>query len=182
MKEKFPSIYKEPIETLQINIGYKCNQACKHCHVNSSPLRTEKMSNEIISLIPKIIDKYKIKTLDITGGAPELHPEFKNLITSLSTKQVDIIDRCNLTIFFEEGYEDLPQFLAKNRVIVTASLPCYEKDNVEFQRGIGVFEKSIKAIKILNDLGYVKKENRLKINLVYNPVSPILPPSHKIFE
>ena len=182
MKEKFPSIYKEPIETLQINIGYKCNQACKHCHVNSSPLRTEKMSNEIISLIPKIIDKYKIKTLDITGGAPELHPEFKNLIASLSTKQIDIIDRCNLTIFFEEGYEDLPQFLAKNKVIVTASLPCYEKDNVEIQRGLGVFEKSINAIKILNDLGYGKKENGLQLNLVYNPVSPILPPSQEILE
>ncbi len=182
MKEKFPSIYKEPIETLQINIGYKCNQACKHCHVNSSPLRTEKMSNEIISLIPKIIDKYKIKTLDITGGAPELHPEFKNLIASLSTKQVDIIDRCNLTIFFEEGYEDLPQFLAKNKVIVTASLPCYQKDNVEIQRGLGVFEKSINAIKILNDLGYGKKETGLQINLVYNPVSPILPPSQEILE
>jgi len=182
MKDKFPSIHKEPIETLQINIGYKCNQACKHCHVNSSPLRTEKMSNEIISLIPKIIEKYKIKTLDITGGAPELHPEFKNLIASLSTKQVDIIDRCNLTIFFEEGYEDLPQFLAKNKVIVTASLPWYEKDNVELQRGLGVFEKSINAIKILNDLGYGKKENGLQLNLVYNPVSPILPPSQKILE
>ena len=182
MKEKFPSIYKEPIETLQINIGYKCNQACKHCHVNSSPLRTEKMSNEIISLIPKIIEKYKIKTLEITGGAPELHPEFKNLITSLSTKQVEIIDRCNLTIFFEEGYDDLPQFLAKNKVIVTASLPCYEKDNVELQRGLGVFEKSINAIKILNNLGYGKKENGLQLNLVYNPVSPILPPSQKILE
>ncbi len=182
MKEKFPSIYKEPIETLQINIGYKCNQACKHCHVNSSPLRTEKMSNEIISLIPKIIDKYKIKTLDITGGAPELHPEFKNLIASLSTKEVDIIDRCNLTIFFEEGYEDLPQFLAKNKVIVTASLPCYEKDIVEIQRGLGVFEKSINAIKILNDLGYGKKETGLQLNLVYNPVSPILPPSQEILE
>ncbi len=182
MKEKFPSIYKEPIETLQINIGYKCNQACKHCHVNSSPLRTEKMSNEIISLIPKIIDKYKIKTLDITGGAPELHPEFKNLIASLSTKQVDIIDRCNLTIFFEEGYEDLPQFLAKNKVIVTASLPCYQKDNVEIQRGLGVFEKSINAIKILNDLNYGKKETGLQLNLVYNPVSPILPPSQEILE
>ena len=182
MKEKFPSIYKEPIETLQINIGYKCNQACKHCHVNSSPLRTEKMSNEMISLIPKIIEKYKIKTLDITGGAPELHPEFKNLITSLNTTQVDIIDRCNLTIFFEEGYEDLPQFLAKNKVIVTASLPCYEKNNVDLQRGFGVFEKSINAIKILNDLGYGKKENGLQLNLVYNPVSPILPPSQKILE
>ena len=182
MKEKFPSIYKEPIETLQINIGYKCNQACKHCHVNSSPLRTEKMSSEIISIIPKIIDKYKIKTLDITGGAPEMHPEFKNLITSLSKKQVDIIDRCNLTIFFEEGYADLPQFLAKNKVIVTASLPCYEKSNVDIQRGSGVFEKSINAIKILNKLGYGKKENGLQLNLVYNPVSPILPPSQEILE
>jgi len=182
MKEKFPSIYKGPTETLQINIGYKCNQACKHCHVDSSPLRTEKMSHEMISLIPKIIEKYKIKTLDITGGAPELHPEFKNLITSLSTKQVDIIDRCNLTIFFEEGYEDLPQFLAKNKVIVTASLPCYEKNNVDLQRGFGVFEKSINAIKILNDLGYGKKENGLQLNLVYNPVSPILPPSQEKLE
>ena len=182
MKEKFPSIYKEPIETLQINIGYKCNQACKHCHVNSSPLRTEKMSNEMISLIPKIIEKYKIKTLDITGGAPELHPKFKTLINSLKTKEVDIIDRCNLTIFFEKGYEDLPQFLAKNKVIVTASLPCYEKNNVDIQRGFGVFEKSINAIKILNDLGYGKKENGLQLNLVYNPVSPILPPSQEILE
>ena len=182
MKNSFPSINKEPIETLQINIGYKCNQACKHCHVNSSPLRTEKMSNEIITIIPKIIDKYKIKTLDITGGAPELHPEFRNLVTSLSSKKIDIIDRCNLTIFFEEGYEDLPQFLASNNVIVTASLPCYEKNNVERQRGFGVFEKSIKALKILNDLGYGKSKNGLQLNLVYNPIKPILPPPQATLE
>ena len=182
MKKSFPTINKQPIETLQINIGYKCNQACKHCHVNSSPLRTEKMSDEIISLIPKIIDKYKIKTLDITGGAPELHPQFKPLIKSLSNKKVDIIDRCNLTIFFEKGYEDLPQFLANNNVIVTASLPCYEKNNVEFQRGYGVFEKSINAIRMLNDIGYGKKEEGLQLNLVYNPINPILPPSQKKLE
>ena len=178
----FPSINKEPIETLQINIGYRCNQACKHCHVNSSPMRTEKMSNEIITLIPRIIDKYKIKTLDITGGAPELHPEFRNLVTSLSNKKIDIIDRCNLTIFFEEGYEDLPQFLARNNVIVTASLPCYEKNNVEVQRGYGVFDKSIKALKILNNLGYGKSKNGLQLNLVYNPINPILPPPQAILE
>ncbi len=178
----FPLIKKEYIETLQINIGLKCNQACKHCHVNSSPLRTEKMSNEIISLIPKVIEKYKIKTLDITGGAPEMHPEFRNLITTLSDKNIDIIDRCNLTIFFEDGFEDLPQFLAKNKVIVTASLPCYEKDNVELQRGYGVFDKSINALKILNDLGYGKQKNGLQLNLVYNPVNPILPPSQEILE
>ena len=182
MINSFPSIKKEYIETLQINIGYKCNQACKHCHVNSSPLRTEKMSNEIISLIPKVIEKYKIKTLDITGGAPEMHPEFRNLITILSDKNINIIDRCNLTIFFEDGFEDLPQFLAKNNVIVTASLPCYEKDNVELQRGYGVFDKSINALKILNDLGYGKQKDGLQLNLVYNPVNPILPPSQEILE
>ena len=182
MIDSFPLIKKEYIETLQINIGYKCNQACKHCHVNSSPLRTEKMSNEIISLIPKVIEKYKIKTLDITGGAPEMHPEFRNLITILSDKNINIIDRCNLTIFFENGFEDLPQFLAKNNVIVTASLPCYEKDNVELQRGYGVFDKSINALKILNDLGYGKQKDGLQLNLVYNPVNPILPPSQEILE
>ena len=182
MIDSFPLIKKEYIETLQINIGYKCNQACKHCHVNSSPLRTEKMSNEIISLIPKVIEKYKIKTLDITGGAPEMHPEFRNLITTLSDKNIDIIDRCNLTIFFEDGFEDLPQFLAKNNVIVTASLPCYEKDNVELQRGYGVFDKSINALKILNDLGYGKQKDGLQLNLVYNPVNPVLPPSQEILE
>ena len=182
MRNNFPSINKEDIETLQINIGYKCNQACKHCHVNSSPLRTEKMSNEIICLIPKIIDKYKIKTLDITGGAPEMHPEFRNLVTSLQNKKVDVIDRCNLTIFFEEGYEDLPQFLADNNVIITASLPCYEKNNVEIQRGYGVFDKSIKALKILNKLGYGKSKDGLQLNLVYNPINPILPPSQEILE
>ena len=182
MIDSFPLVKKEHIETLQINIGLKCNQACKHCHVNSSPLRTEKMSYEIISLIPKVIEKYKIKTLDITGGAPEMHPEFRNLITTLSDKNIDIIDRCNLTIFFEDGFEDLPQFLAKNNVIVTASLPCYEKDNVELQRGYGVFDKSINALKILNDLGYGKQKDRLQLNLVYNPVNPILPPSQVILE
>ena len=182
MIDSFPLIKKEHIETLQINIGLKCNQACKHCHVNSSPLRTEKMSYEIISLIPKVIEKYKIKTLDITGGAPEMHPEFRNLITILSDKNINIIDRCNLTIFFEDGFEDLPQFLAKNNVIVTASLPCYEKDNVELQRGYGVFDKSINALKILNDLGYGKQKDGLQLNLVYNPVNPILPPSQEILE
>ncbi len=182
MINSFPLIKKENIETLQINIGYKCNQACKHCHVNSSPLRTEMMSYEIISLIPKVVDKYKIKTIDITGGAPEMHPEFKNLITSLSDKNIDIIDRCNLTIFFEKGYEDLPLFLANNRVIITASLPCYEKDNVELQRGQGVFDKSINALKILNNLGYGKSKDGLQLNLVYNPINPNLPPSQEILE
>ena len=112
MKTTFPKIKKESIDTLQINIGYKCNQACKHCHVNSSPSRTEMMSEKILDLIPKIINKFNIKTLDITGGAPEMNPNFKKLILSLKNQDINIIDRCNLTIFFEKGYEYLPNFLA----------------------------------------------------------------------
>ena len=182
MKTKFPYIKKEPIDTLQINIGYKCNQACKHCHVNSSPSRTEMMSEEVLNLIPMIIKKFNIKTLDITGGAPEMNPNFKNLILSLKNQNINIIDRCNLTIFFEKGYEELPNFLAENKVIITASLPCYEKENVEKQRGSGVFDKSINAIKILNNLGYGKNETGLELNLVYNPINPSLPPPQEKLE
>ena len=182
MKTAFPNIQKESIDTLQINIGYKCNQACKHCHVNSSPSRTEMMSEEILDLIPKIINKFNIKTLDITGGAPEMHPKFKKLILNLTNQNIKIIDRCNLTIFFEKGFEDLPNFLAENRVIITASLPCYEKENVEKQRGLGVFDKSINAIKKLNALGYGKDDTGLQLNLVYNPINPTLPPPQERLE
>ena len=182
MKTAFPNIKKEFIDTLQINIGYKCNQACKHCHVNSSPSRTEMMSEEILNLIPKIINKFNIKTLDITGGAPEMNPNFKKLVLSLKNQNINIIDRCNLTIFFEKGYEDLPDFLAENNVIITASLPCYEKENVEKQRGSGVFDKSINAIKILNKLGYGINETGLQLNLVYNPINPTLPPPQEKLE
>ena len=182
MKTAFPNIKKDFIDTLQINIGYKCNQACKHCHVNSSPSRTEMMSEEILNLIPKIIKKFNIKTLDITGGAPEMNPNFKKLVLSLKNQNINIIDRCNLTIFFEKGYEDLPDFLAENNVIITASLPCYEKENVEKQRGSGVFDKSINAIKILNKLGYGINETGLQLNLVYNPINPTLPPPQEKLE
>jgi len=182
MKTSFPNIKKESIDTLQINIGYKCNQACKHCHVNSSPSRTEMMSERILDLIPKIVKKFNIKTLDITGGAPEMNPNFKKLILSLKNQDINIIDRCNLTIFFEKGYEYLPNFLAENKVTITASLPCYEKENVEKQRGSGVFDKSINAIKILNNLGYGKNNTELELNLVYNPINPTLPPAQDKLE
>ncbi len=182
MKTSFPNIKKESIDTLQINIGYKCNQACKHCHVNSSPSRTEMMSEKILDLIPKIVKKFNIKTLDITGGAPEMNPHFKKLILSLKNQDINIIDRCNLTIFFEKGYEYLPNFLAENKVTITASLPCYEKENVEKQRGSGVFDKSINAIKILNNLGYGKNNTELELNLVYNPINPTLPPAQDKLE
>tara|TARA_B100000683_G_scaffold73813_1_gene72497 strand:- start:333 stop:1139 length:807 start_codon:yes stop_codon:yes gene_type:complete len=140
------------------------------------------MSEKILDLIPKIIKKFNIKTLDITGGAPEMNPNFKKLVLSLKNQDINIIDRCNLTIFFEKGYEDLPNFLAENKVIITASLPCYEKENVEKQRGSGVFDKSINAIKILNNLGYGKTNTELELNLVYNPINPTLPPAQDKLE
>ncbi len=181
-KTEFPKIRRDYLETLQINIGYKCNQACSHCHVNSSPSRTEMMSDDIIKLIPKVINANNIKLLDITGGAPELHPKFKQLVKEVRSLNVEVMDRCNLTILTEEGHEDLAYFLASNKVQITASLPCYLKDNVDKQRGKGVFEKSILALKKLNSYGYGMEDKGLILNLVYNPSGPQLPPSQSKLE
>ena len=181
-KTSFPKIKRNNLEILQINIGYKCNQACSHCHVNSSPNRTEMMSNEIIKIIPKVIKANNIKLLDITGGAPELHPKFKQLVKEVRSLDVEVMDRCNLTILKEPGYENLSEFLANNKVQITASLPCYLQNNVDKQRGKGVFEKSILALKELNYFGYGLKGTGLILNLVYNPSQPNLPPSQKELE
>tara|TARA_B100000965_G_scaffold264890_1_gene223722 strand:+ start:2165 stop:3109 length:945 start_codon:yes stop_codon:yes gene_type:complete len=181
-KTKFPKIKRENLETLQINIGYKCNQACSHCHVDAGPNRTEMMSEDIIKLIPKVIKANNIKMLDITGGAPELHPKFKQLVKEVRSLNVEVMDRCNLTILMEPGHEQLASFLSSNKVQITASLPCYLKDNVDKQRGKGVFEKSILALKKLNSYGYGIKDTGLILNLVYNPSGPQLPPSQKELE
>lgn len=172
----FPVIERGDLQTLQINITLKCNQTCVHCHVNSSPKRTEMMSLDTLEAVKSFLDTKKIQTLDITGGAPELHPEFKNLVTYARENHIHVIDRCNLTILVEPGMDDLAQFLATNEVEVTASLPCYELENVDRQRGKGVFEKSIRALKQLNSLGYGKSDTNLVLNLVYNPQGPALPP------
>ena len=181
-KTKFPEIKREFLQTLQINIGYKCNQACSHCHVDAGPNRTEMMSEDIIKLIPKVIKANNIKLLDITGGAPELHPKFKQLVTEVRSQNVEVMDRCNLTILSEPGHENLASFLASNKVQVTASLPCYLKENVDKQRGIGVFEKSILALRQLNYYGYGIKDKGLILNLVFNPSGPHLPPSQEELE
>ena len=181
-KTKFPKIRRDYLETLQINIGYKCNQACSHCHVDAGPNRTEMMSDEIIKLIPKVIEANNIKLLDITGGAPEIHPRFKQLVIEVRSLNVEVMDRCNLTILTEPGYENMASFLASNKVQITASLPCYLEDNVDKQRGKGVFEKSILALKKLNSYGYGTNESDLLLNLVYNPSGPQLPPSQKELE
>jgi len=183
LKQKtFPTIFRDKLRTLQINLGYKCNQTCVHCHVNAGPDRIEMMDKKNIELIPEVISKYNIKTLDLTGGAPELHPNFRELAKEVSSMGVEVIDRCNLTILFEENQHDLSEFLAKNKIIVTASLPCYEEKNVDTQRGEGVFEKSIKGLKRLNQLGYGNKASELILNLVYNPQGPNLPPEQSILE
>ena len=157
--KKFPSIFRKSIDTLQINLGYKCNQSCFHCHVNASPDRKEIMQKDIVDDCLEFIDQNKIKSIDLTGGAPELNPHFRYLVRQAKKMQVNIIDRCNLTIIFEKNQSDLVDFFVENEVQIIASLPCYTSDNVDAQRGKGVFDKSIKALEILNHAGYGVKKN-----------------------
>lgn len=173
---KFPKIRRQKLTTLQVNLGYRCNQTCLHCHVNAGPNRKEMMEPEILALIPSILASNGITTLDLTGGAPELHGQFRELVLAARSLGVKVIDRCNLTILFEPGQEGLAEFLAENKVEVVASLPCYSLANVDKQRGEGVFDKSIAALQKLNQLGYGQKGSGLVINLVYNPQGPALPP------
>ena len=180
--KKFPSLKRRDPKILQVNLGYRCNQSCVHCHVNASPARSEMMDDENILLVTKVLDLYKIKTLDLTGGAPEMHSKFRSLVLSAREKNIDVIDRCNLTILSEPGQEDLGDFLAENHIIITASLPCYEEKNVDNQRGDGVFKKSIIALKKLNSLGYGLKDTGLILNLVYNPQGASLPPPQALLE
>ena len=176
---RFPAIARSRLETLQVNLGYKCNQSCLHCHVNAGPTRTEMMARETITDVLAFLEVSKVKTLDITGGAPELHPHFRELVKRARDLGVRVIDRCNLTVLLEPGQEDLADFLSRNEVEITASLPCYTEELVDRQRGKGVYEKSIRAIRALNALGY---GDRLALNLVYNPQGPSLPPAQEKLE
>jgi radical SAM/Cys-rich protein len=178
----FPHIRRSALETLQVNLGYKCNQACFHCHVNASPDRKEMMSGETIDDVIAFMHAAKIKLLDLTGGAPEMNEHFKRLVRAARSAGVRVIDRCNLTILEEPGYEDMAAFLAEQRVEITASLPCYSQDNVDKQRGEGVFEASITALKKLNALGYGVVGSGLILNLVFNPQGPKLPPPQEALE
>jgi len=163
---------KTPITTLQINLGKKCNLACNHCHVEAGPKRTEELTPEICDqLVQLITDFPQIQTVDLTGGAPEMNYGFRQLVETAKSFGKEVIVRSNLTIFFVEGYEDLPEYFAKNQVRVVASLPCYLEDNVDKQRGAGVYKDSIAAIQKLNSLGYGTDPN-LNLDLVYNPPVP----------
>ncbi len=173
----FPEVKRTVLQTLQVNLGYLCNLSCVHCHVNAGPRRKELMEHDTIEIVLDFIRKQGIGLLDITGGSPEMNPHFKYLVRQARSLGVDVMDRCNPTILVEPGYEDYAKFLADQKVIVTASLPCYSEQNVARQRGRGVFEESITALKKLNALGYGEVGSGLVLNLAYNPVGPVLPPS-----
>jgi radical SAM/Cys-rich protein len=170
----FPPLQRAPLATLQVNLGYRCNQACLHCHVNAGPTRTEMMDDDGVELVLKVLERRGIGTLDLTGGAPELHPKFRCLVRDARKLGTAVIDRCNLTVLQEPGQEGLAEFLAEQQVRVVASLPCYTQKNVEAQRGEGVFARSIDALRQLNALGY-GKDGGLALDLVYNPLGPVLP-------
>ena len=177
----FPSLKRARLETLQVNLGYKCNQSCVHCHVNAGPQRTELMSSDTITDVLAYLEVSGVKTLDITGGAPELNPHFRSLVMRARALGVHVIDRCNLTILEEPGQEGLAQFLAAQALEVIASLPCYTEELVDRQRGKGVYEKSIRGLKRLNTLGYGTRPE-LPLNLVYNPQGASLPPAQQKLE
>ena len=178
----FPALKRRGVNTLQVNLGYKCNQSCQHCHVAASPQRTEMMDSATIDLVLDYLKHTGAKTLDLTGGAPELNPYFRALVTEARALGCKVIDRCNLTILSEPGHEDLAQFLAANQVAITASLPCYSVENVDKQRGDGVFDRSISALQTLNALGYGDTESPLELNLVFNPQGASLPPNQQTLE
>jgi radical SAM/Cys-rich protein len=177
------ALLRGPVTTLQVNIGRRCNLACHHCHVESGPTRTEAMGSKGAARVLELLAQNpQVHTLDLTGGAPELNEQFRPLVEGARRLGRHVIDRCNLTVFYEAGYESLPGFLAAQRVEVIASLPCYSAENVDQQRGRGVFHKSIDALRQLNHLGYGRAGSPLQLNLVYNPVGTFLPGSQSELE
>jgi len=182
LKSEFPAIRRRRLETLQVNMGYVCNQTCVHCHVNAGPKRTESMTRDVADQVIAYLASTGATAIDLTGGAPELNPHFRHLVTSARALGVKVIDRCNLTVFFEPGQEDLAEFLATNQVEVIASLPCYTEELVDRQRGKGVYELSIRAIRLLNGLGYGREGSGLALGLVYNPQGAKLPPPQAALE
>ena len=165
------------VDTLQVNVGKLCNQTCTHCHVDAGPTRTESMTRETVDAVLDVVRRHpELRTVDVTGGAPEMNPHFEYLVTQCRAMGRCVMDRCNLTVFFVRDKQHLPKFLADHQVEVIASLPCYLEENVDQQRGKGVYGRSIEALRLLNSLGYGLEGTGLVLNLVYNPLGPTLPP------
>jgi len=175
----FPPLRRAALQTLQVNLGYLCNQQCQHCHINAGPNRSEVMDAANIEAVLRFLEKNAIRQLDLTGGAPEMNPHFRYLVTRARELGVAVLDRCNLTILEEPGQEGLAEFLAAQQVEVVASMPCYLEENVNGQRGKGVFDASIEGLKRLNALGYGDPDTGLELNLMYNPTGPFLPPAEE---
>lgn len=178
----FPAIERRSLRTLQVNLGYRCNQSCVHCHVDAGPKRSEVMSADTLDAVLAFLHRGAVSVLDLTGGAPELNPGFRRLVSEARELGVHVMDRCNLTILEEPGQGYLADYLADQRVEVVASLPCYLEENVDGQRGRGVFEASIRALRRLNSLGYGEEGSGLALNLVFNPQGPSLPPPQTSLE
>jgi len=178
----FPPLQRRALTALQVNLGYVCNQTCFHCHVNAGPNRKEIMQRDTIDDVLNFLRSHRPATLDLTGGAPELNPHFRDLVMAARALGVNVIDRCNLTILEQPGQEDLAGFLAAQEVQVVASLPCYLEDNVDAQRGDGVFRESIAGLRRLNAQGYGQPHSRLELTLVYNPQGAVLPPPQASLE
>ncbi|AHE97910.1 arsenosugar biosynthesis radical SAM (seleno)protein ArsS [Thioalkalivibrio paradoxus] len=178
----FPAIKRSAVTTLQVNLGYVCNQTCFHCHVNAGPNRKESMAHETVENVLAFLGRSGVHTLDLTGGAPELNPHFRELVSRARALGVEVIDRCNLTVLGQPGQQDLAAFLASHRVAVIASLPCYLEENVNAQRGDGVFDGSLSGLRALNALGYGQPGSGLELNLVFNPQGPQLPPPQAALE
>ena len=170
------------VETIQINLGKMCNQTCAHCHVDAGPDRKEKMTWETMRDCLSAIESSRARTVDLTGGAPELHPHFREFVEAIRSLGCHVMDRCNLTILLVKRFEDLPDFFAAHQIEVVASLPCYLEENCDRQRGSGVYAESIEAIRRLNAVGYGHEKSGLRLNLVYNPVGPSLPPNQSQLE
>lgn len=170
------------LDTLQINVGKLCNQACHHCHVDASPIRTEIMTRETVDHLLVFLNKADVETVDLTGGAPELNPHFRYFVEQIRKMGIKVMVRCNLTVIYEPGLEDLPEFYKQHDIELVCSLPCYLEDNVDEQRGRGVYQKSIDALKALNAIGYGQEGSGLSLHLVYNPVGASLPPGQEELE
>lgn len=183
LKDEGLTLSRGSVQTLQINVGKLCNQACLHCHVEAGPNKKRENMDEAIAerLIALAAGSASLTTVDLTGGAPELNPQFRRLVSAFRSIGKTVIDRCNLTVLFEEGQHDTARFLAEQGVHVVASLPCYSRENVEMQRGDGVFDKSIRGLQLLNEVGY-GRDPHLKLDLVYNPTGPFLPPPQEQLE
>lgn len=178
----FPVVCRKPVDTVQANLGYRCNQSCSHCHVAAGSHRTEEMSWPTMAMTLEFAGRHHVKALDLTGGAPELNPNFRRMVQEATGMGLKVIDRCNLTILNEPGQETLAEFLAEQRVEINASLPCYLEENVNRQRGDGVFASSLTGLRKLNELGYGQPGSDRILNLVYNPGGPVLPPDQKELE